>query len=291
MAPFLEQSLQSVVAQTVLPTDVIVVDDGASLEEQNHKAALTSRYGCKFIANVVRRGAAFNRNTGARAATGEYICFLDHDDVLLPRSTEKKLARLRSVPGAGFCYGGYVFIDESGSEVERPAIKFAEGETFCEALARFEIILSPSCALITRQCLEGVGGFDTAPSLFHCEDYDFWLRAALGGWTVAAVPEVLSHWRRHPHAWAHEFTAERIDKALVMLLARAEKKFPGWSYPLRRHKAQALYRLGSRAARQQQYTRAKRLLRGSITSDLLLGKAYVRYLQAFVSSSLRSTNQ
>ena len=151
---------------------------------RDEKAALAQQYGCLFIANDERRGAAFARNAGAAIATGEFVCFLDHDDALLPSSMEKKLLRLRSAPEAGLCYAGYVFIDEQGAEVEKPPIRYEEGTEFCEALARFNILLSPSCVLMSRRCFEQVGGFNTDPALFHCEDYDLWLRIALSGWPV-----------------------------------------------------------------------------------------------------------
>ena len=102
---------------------------------------------------------------------------------------EKKLLRLRSAPEARLCYAGFVFIDERGAEVEKPPIRYEEGTEFCEALARFNILLSPSCVLISRRCFEQVGGFNTDSALFHCEDYDVWLRIALSGWPVVAVPE------------------------------------------------------------------------------------------------------
>jgi Glycosyltransferase like family 2 len=209
---------------------------------------------------------------------------LDHDDVLLPTSMEKKLRRLRAVPDAGLCYGGYVFVNESGEEIERPSIQYREGRAFCEALARFEIMLSPSCTVISRRCFQGVGGFNPDPALYHCEDYDLWLRIALGGWPVVAVPEPLSHWRRHACNWAHEFTAEKIDTATLMLLLQAEQRFPKWSRVLQNHRAQVLYRLGRYAAIKKEWAQAKQSLKGAIVADPFSWKVYFRYLQASLAS-------
>src|SRR4051812_35685219 len=99
-APFLREALQSGTTQTCAPDEIIIVDDGSECAIRDEKAALAQQYGCLFIPNDERRGAAFARNAGAAAATGEFICFLDHDDVLLPASIEKKLLRLRSAPQA-----------------------------------------------------------------------------------------------------------------------------------------------------------------------------------------------
>jgi glycosyltransferase involved in cell wall biosynthesis len=283
-APYLSAALQSLVMQTRQADEIIVVDDGSNDAERRQKALLVDHYGCRFISNPARRGAAFARNAGATAANGEFLCFLDHDDVLLPASMEKKLRRLRAVPDAGLCYGGYVFVNESGQEIERPSIQYREGRAFCEALARFDIMLSPSCTVISRRCFQGVGGFNPDPALYHCEDYDLWLRIALGGWPVVAVPEPLSLWRRHACNWAHEFTAEKIDTATLILLLQAERRFPKWSQVLQNQRAQVLYRLGRYAAIRKEWVQAKQSLKGAIVAGPFFWKAHFRYLQALLAS-------
>lgn len=283
-APYLPAALQSVVTQTRQADEIIVVDDGSMEVERRQKASLVDRYGCRFIANPERRGAAFSRNAGASAAKGEFLCFLDHDDVFLATSVEKISKRIRETPDAALCYGGYTYIDERGTEVETPSFEYTEGPAFCDALARFRARLSTSGIAISRCCFEKVGGFDPDPALYHCEDYDLWLRIALGGWPVVAVPEPLSQWRRHGRAWAHEFTAEKIDTATLTLLLRAEERFPRWSQLLRSQRAQVLYRLGRYAAAKEEWAEVKQWLKDSIAADPFAWKPYLRYCQALLAS-------
>lgn len=89
---FLGEALDSVLGQTARPTEVIVVDDGST----DGTRALVRRYSDAVrLVTQDNGGAARARNVGARQATGEWLAFLDADDVWLPEKLEKQL-RLRN---------------------------------------------------------------------------------------------------------------------------------------------------------------------------------------------------
>jgi glycosyltransferase involved in cell wall biosynthesis len=108
---YLEATLDSVLAQTQPPMEVLVVDDGST----DDTPAILQRY-----SRPVRwfrqenSGEGPSRNTGLAQATGEYIAFLDADDVCAPNRLEQQAAALRRVPEAVACFTGHWTFDASG---------------------------------------------------------------------------------------------------------------------------------------------------------------------------------
>jgi glycosyltransferase involved in cell wall biosynthesis len=112
------------------------------------------------------------RNTGWRAATSEFVTFLDADDRLLPDALRVNLARLRADPDAPFAYGGYVDVDASTGSIEPAAFRpAADGYA---SFLRENVIGMHATVLYRRRSLDEIGGF--RPGLRACEDYDVYLR-------------------------------------------------------------------------------------------------------------------
>ena len=95
-AHFLERGLDSIVAQNVSPSEVIVVDDGL-VDNPGHVVA---KFPSARLITQANRGLAAARNAGLKAATSELVLFLDADDVLCPRAIEAGLDAMRQYPGA-----------------------------------------------------------------------------------------------------------------------------------------------------------------------------------------------
>jgi hypothetical protein len=104
---YLRDAVQSVLAQTRQPDEIIIINDGSTHETAEVAAC------CKSVDYIVQenRGLAAARNTGLRHATANYILFLDSDDVLLPKAIEHCLDVFSAQPDVAFVYGGFQFTD------------------------------------------------------------------------------------------------------------------------------------------------------------------------------------
>lgn len=163
------RALRSVLAQTALPGQVLLVDDGS--EDQ------TREYVSRELpeVEVVRQehsGVSRARNLGIAEARGAWLAFLDSDDEWMPNKLGRQLDALRLQPEYLICHTDEIWI-RNGRRVN-PRAKHAKrgGWIFRECLPL--CIVSPSSVLVHRDVLGDVGLFDE--SLPACEDYDLWLR-------------------------------------------------------------------------------------------------------------------
>lgn len=163
------EAVESVLAQRGCACELIVVDDGST---DDTGAALAHWADRLCYVRQEQRGVSAARNLGARIARGEWVAFLDSDDVWLPDKLASQIEFHRR--------------DESVliSQTEEAWIRYGtrvnpcrhhrkpSGDIFLPSLAR--CLVSPSAVMLRRDLLLGVGGFDE--SLAVCEDYDLWLR-------------------------------------------------------------------------------------------------------------------
>ena len=111
----IRDSIQSIFAQTVKDWELIVIDDGSKddttriLEEL---AAVDKRI--RFLKNEKNSGASYTRNRAVALARGEWIAFLDSDDLWRSDKLEKQLALIEKHPNAVICYTASSFIDDKG---------------------------------------------------------------------------------------------------------------------------------------------------------------------------------
>lgn len=169
------RALQSVFAQTHRPTEIIVVDDGSADGTVEMLRSLPSPLPLVILAHDRNKGGSAARNTGIAAAHGEWIAFLDSDDVWRPEKLERQLdALMRAGPTYGVAYCGIRRVDDDGRTigVARPT---ASGDLFDALLGR-NVVGSTSTVIVRRDLLEQVGGFDE--SLRSCQDWELWLRLA-----------------------------------------------------------------------------------------------------------------
>jgi len=166
---YLARALESVYAQSLLPYEVIVVDDGSTDDTREIIAQHFSKVRYLYQEN---RGVSSARNTGIRAAGGDWIALLDSDDCWLVNKLEHQQQLLRANPDARICHSDEIWI-RNGKRVN-PMKKHAKrgGHIFKHCLPLCAI--SPSSTVIRRDLFDEIGLFDE--SLPACEDYDLWLR-------------------------------------------------------------------------------------------------------------------
>ena len=185
---FIEASIASVVAQTTDSWECIVVEDGSTDDTAERVRALAERDArIRYLAQD-RRGPSAARNTGLRAARGEFIQFLDADDRIAPEKLERQRAFLEADPSLDLVYGDAGYFDDEHPERLRgtlgPADRVAlqgvsgRGQALVASLLRANVMVVEA-PLVRRRLLEAVGGFDETQRLV--EDWDVWLRCARSG--------------------------------------------------------------------------------------------------------------
>jgi glycosyltransferase involved in cell wall biosynthesis len=188
-AHYLSEAIESVLAQSYLYFEIIVVDDG-SLDDT---AEVAARYPGVCCIRQDNQGLAAARNRGLRESRGEYLVFLDADDRLLPGALEAGLHRLIAHPEYAFVSGHYRYIKEDGSFLNEHPQEKIEGDHYL-AFLRGNYIGMHATVMYRRAALEKEGGFDT--SLPACEDYDLYLRLAKQ-FPISHHHEVVAEYRQH----------------------------------------------------------------------------------------------
>ena len=168
-AHLITRALQSVVSQTFAPLDVIVVDDG-STDGTCERVCID--YPEVTLVSQSNRGVSAARNHGLSVARGDWIAFLDSDDVWHKSKIERQLGALAKEPRSRICHTDEIWI-RNGVRVNPMNKHFKTGGNIFERCLSL-CVISPSAVLIHRNVFEDFGSFDE--ELPACEDYDLWLR-------------------------------------------------------------------------------------------------------------------
>ena len=181
------ETIASVQQQTFLDFELIVIDDGST--DQTLK--LVHSFADERIKTFSYKNAGVSvaRNRGIAHATGEFIAFLDADDLWTPDKLELQLATLQQRPEAGVVYSWTCNLDEEGGAFHPGESVFFEGDVYANLLV-INFLANGSNPLIRRQAIESVGEFD--PTLTYGEDWEFYLRlAARWSFVVVSKPQIL----------------------------------------------------------------------------------------------------
>jgi glycosyltransferase involved in cell wall biosynthesis len=166
------RTIESVLSQTYPNVEAIVVDDGSTDSTRALVEGL-SHPKIRLIAHQRNQGAAASRNTGMRAAEGEYLAFLDSDDEWLPDKLSVQIALLESLsPEWGMSCSAFYLV-AAGSQ--HMTIGHAPADLFMHLLSTCD--LGPGSTLVVKRgCIDKVGGFDE--EFERLEDWDWLLRLA-----------------------------------------------------------------------------------------------------------------
>jgi glycosyltransferase involved in cell wall biosynthesis len=167
----IERAVDSVLAQTVRPLEIIVVDDGST----DGTVEALGRYGNDVtVLRQRNRGAGEARNAGVAAASGRYVGFLDADDEWLPGKLEVQFRQLRRNTNAAVLSAAAAYIDNNGRLQSVGRARFS-GRVLHRLLHYNPIVTSS--VILERDCLVSLGKWfrsELAPS----EDWELWLRLA-----------------------------------------------------------------------------------------------------------------
>ncbi len=197
---YLAEAIRSVLDQTFLDFEVIVVDDGSA----DNTSQVVADYGdaVQYIYQE-NRGYAAARNLAIRHSSGELIAFLDADDAWLPQKLELQAAYLDRHPEVGVVSANCYYMDAQGNITGvMPGKPQATGWIFERILLTGNFIAMPTVG-IRRQCFETSGLFDE--SLRTTVDWDLWLRLSRK-FPFGYINQYLAKYRLHPanmHKQAH----------------------------------------------------------------------------------------
>jgi glycosyltransferase involved in cell wall biosynthesis len=194
-AKLVQEALRSVLGQTFQDYEVIIVDDGSSDNTRQVIKEFTQHDKRMHYFCQSNRGPSAARNRGIRASKGQYIAFLDDDDMWLPEKLEKQMRLILADDNVSVAHCDFRFVDEHGNLTPMRWRRAPRRGTLYEDLMYDNVIAgSASAVLVRRQVLMDVGSFDE--HLQACEDQDLWRRIALAH-GFGYLDEVLVHVRWH----------------------------------------------------------------------------------------------
>jgi len=192
-------TVQSVLEQSYQNFELLIIDDGSP--DQSIKICQQFN---DFRIKIIRqenRGVSAARNTGISHAQGEYVAFLDGDDLWLPNKLDKHVKHLENAPNVGVSFCHSAFIDEMGKSLNLYQISEIREIPIPYILYR-NPIGNGSAPVIRRQALDAIkfandrGDCYFDERLHHIEDVECWLRIAIQtNWRIEGIPEALTLYR------------------------------------------------------------------------------------------------
>jgi GT2 family glycosyltransferase len=215
------ETIASVQKQTFLDLEIIAIDDGSTDKTAELLKGVTDeRLKIFYYENS---GVATARNRGISKAAGEFIAFLDADDLWTPDKLELQLTALQQHPEAGVAYSWNYFFVDGKEEIFSGESFYFEGNVYPQLLVQ-NFLANGSNPLIRSKIVESVGKFD--PTFPHCADWDFYLRlAAICPFVV--VPKHQVFYRQSFSSMTSQVSKiDGIEKQVLTMLDKAYKVTP-----------------------------------------------------------------
>ena len=211
---YLPQTVNSVIEQTLSDWELLIINDGS--RDHIIEWATTIQDSRVKLITQENQGVSAARNTGILQAKGEYIAFLDADDLWKPTKLEQQLQRFQEYPEAGLVYTWTALADSQGNPLNRILASNVEGDVWQQFLVA-NAMGNSSVPMVRRSCFDKVGLFD--PSLPSAEDRDMWIRLA-AEYPFAVVKQPLTLWLQH-----QDSMSKNRQKMLAGLRTVLEKNF------------------------------------------------------------------
>lgn len=223
---YVQEAIDSVLAQTYLDYEVIVVDDGST---DGTEQALRGRYGDRIRYRwQENQGESVARNCALEMSSGQYIGLLDSDDLWFPEKLEKQVAVLQRSSDAALVFAQTCLIDSNGRRMDLPPVGHdiqASDLTLESLCVRNAMGSAASTAMVRRSHFEEAGGYDE--SIQYGEDWDLWLRLRQLG-PFVLIDEPLASMRVHLGSQWHFPRPESLDRRLEDHLRVLDKAFSAW---------------------------------------------------------------
>jgi len=227
---YIAESIRSVLAQTYLDWELIVVDDG-SIDRSSEIARDFSSQDKRIIyVSQQNGGQGRARNTGIRMARGEVIAFLDQDDLWLKEKLELQLKAMKEANADVIFSDGFIFHDDDSTDESTTCAAWfsalrgkVDGASMLGYLLTLNRIPTLS-AMVRRETMESVGLLEEDRRYQNCDDYDLWLKLAESGATFFGMSEKLVRYRLH--SGQHSRNSIQMNKSEIGVLEKAWRLTP-----------------------------------------------------------------
>ena len=215
---YLATAIQSVLAQKVLPAELLIVDDGSTDSTAELVKGFQESHP-SLIRYVWRENGGHSpaRNTAVSECRTEYLLWLDDDDALTPDAVESQWSAIQQRPDADVIYGKLLLCDENLAPLTQMPSHRLDGTNTLHLFFKHNPVPNPGAAA-KKSLFARVGGYD--PTFRHAEDYDLWARAASIGARFHLNETIICHYRSHPGNLATAEKAKRAAHERVWVIER-----------------------------------------------------------------------
>ena len=281
-------TLDGVLGQNFQDFEIICVDDGSS---DRTRPVVEGYAGRVRLVEQANSGPAAARNNGARNSSGEYLAFLDADDVWMPQFLERTVAVLEADRSLSLVYSNCAVADSKGVPIDTTLIGkgYGHAPSLNDLLTRLWPIM-PSAALVRRSAYEKCGGYrdDLRGASFRFEDVDFWIKMRELG-PFAYIDDPLITWRFALFP-AQLKRLPDYSKALHIFEQYMHSRYGVSAAPLVQARTRAprsiLATIGLKALRDGDSTRARAAFARAIRVDPYRLKNYLRWTRTFLPPKL-----
>ncbi len=277
---FIEAALRSIEAQTEPEWEIVLVDDGQVLD----LAAVVSPFGSRLtLVAGPGRGPGPARNVGIEVARGDWVLFLDDDDLLRPTALASLLEAAEGGNGHRWAAGRFRYIDVDGNQLPRiPRGQFESGDVYGAMILGCQFG-PPAVVLVRRDLVASYGRFQ---DFRFFEDHDLWLSIARDH-PVAATDVVVALYRVHGAQATSNWRISNEGTLKVLEKHRLRAR-PGFAAEFTRAWAQASLRFGDELYLHGAPVEARRRWSEAASADPDLNRAGLRYrwLKSFVPGPL-----
>jgi hypothetical protein len=224
VAPYITEALASVFAQRLPAHEIVLVNDGSPDGEALEREIAPFRDRLIYIKQA-NKGAAAARNTAIRAASGDWVAFLDGDDAWMPNFIESQLAFLEKT-GFDMVYSDALIV---GKGVDSPrtymAVAPSRGEVTPLSLIQMTCNVITSGTVVRRERIVSAGFFDESPQWRRGQDFEMWFRLAKLGAKIGYQQQVLLQYRQRPENLSGTELDQSMRDLWSLLGIKAKFKF------------------------------------------------------------------